>query len=258
MPMNMNMNVNMHILNNMLMKMIVVLVAAAMDASAGYDEPDGGVFVHTTDEGSLTAGGQLIWSQQAKLLPADWRQGDHFGRWMEAEGETLIVSSPLGGSARGSVYVFNGTQRHWSQVQRLRAFDGAAGHYFGEQMSLHGDRLVIGARGSQNTGGMVYVYERRSGQLFWSLQARLLPDLRDPESDPDNPVELPATNQWFGSGLSLHGRRVAVTARNDKFPGAQTGSVFVFEGSGGVWSQQQKLTAIDFQNYKQGEFLEVR
>ena len=36
--------------------------------------------------------------------------------------------------------------RHWSQVQRLYALDAAFGDTFGDTMSLHNNRLLIGAK----------------------------------------------------------------------------------------------------------------
>eukprot|EP01031_Cornospumella_fuschlensis_P032749 gene32749-39589_t len=77
-----------------------------------------GVFVHTTDEGYVR-NGQYVWSQQAKLVPRDIQPGDGFGSYMLATNNTLLISSPAAEFSRGVIYVFNGTLRHWSQIQRL-------------------------------------------------------------------------------------------------------------------------------------------
>ena len=77
--------------------------------------------------------------------------GDRFGKWMVTYNETILVASPSAANNRGFVYVFNGTLRHWSQVQKLLPADVGAGGYFGDYMSLHKDRVIIGAKGTLGT-----------------------------------------------------------------------------------------------------------
>lgn len=100
-------------------------------ALTGYssDKADPGIYVHTTDDGRAGRG-YFVWTQQAKLKPrdADPQDNAEFGKWMVSYNLTLLVSSPLSDEARGrdtgAVYVFNGTRRHWTQVQKLVAIDG--------------------------------------------------------------------------------------------------------------------------------------
>jgi hypothetical protein len=44
---------------------------------------------------------------------------------------TIVVSSPFAQNQRGFVYVFNGTLRHWSQMQKLAPADIGGGGFFG-------------------------------------------------------------------------------------------------------------------------------
>lgn len=182
----------------------------------GYDSANPGVYVHTTDTGQLKQGHE-VWSQQAKLVAVGAKATDHFGKWMVSFNQTLIISSPSASNNRGFVYVFNGTRRHWSQVQRLVAFDGSSGDYFGECMALHNDRLIIGARGQLSTAGAAFVYERTSGSILWSRQAKLV-------------AADSAVNQFFGERVALYGDSVAIIAHNDDYSGSQTGSAYIFTG----------------------------
>jgi hypothetical protein len=164
---------------------------------------------------------------------------------MVSYNQTLIVASPNELSKKGFVYIFNGTRRHWSQVQRIFAFDGNPGDYFGESMALHKNRLVIGARGTALGGGVAFVYERPANSIYWSRQAKLVP--RDQAAD-----------QNFAQRVALYEDTVAVSAKNGNTQGYFTGSAYLFTGSAGVWSQQQKLVATEFENYALGLNKEVR
>jgi hypothetical protein len=85
-----------------------------------------GIYIHTSDDGHVD-NRHLVWSQQAKLVAKDTTVNDKFGKWMVSHNQTIVVSAPLAGDKRGYVYIFNGTLRHWSQVQKLTAVDGDIG-----------------------------------------------------------------------------------------------------------------------------------
>lgn len=209
---------------------------------SGYTEEGNALYVHTTDEGYAYQGRE-IWTLQAKLVPNDGVVGDLFGKSVVSSDKTLIVSSPQHNRARGAIYVFNGTGRYWSQQQKIVAFDSFVNDLFGDSMALHNDRLVVSAK-TLSTLGSAYVFERSSGGIFWSLQARL------------QPMD-PGINQFFASKVRLHGDFVIASSRNDENAGDQTGSVYIFQVTNGIWSQQQKLFSEDFQNWNQGDFLNV-
>ena len=209
----------------------------------GYDGgADPGIYVHTNDDGYVV-NHQNLWSQQAKLAPGppfSARESDGFGTWMVADQRTLIVSSPYAGDRRGFAFIFNGTLRHWSFIQRLQAVEVQPGDLFGERMFMQGDTVAISAKGTENNGGVVYIFQRVGTSVFWSRQGKLIP--RDI-----------APNQYFGQTLALYGNTVVVGAKNDDYPGSQTGSAYVFASSRGLWSQQQKLIALEMQNYYREE-----
>lgn len=213
---------------------------------SGYDARNNspGIFVHTTDEGLLRHG-QYVWSQQAKLVPKGATSSDRFGQWMVATNTTLVVSAPYANSLRGFVYVFNGTQRHWSQIQRLRTGDSSSEDLFGEKMSLYKTRLIVSARGQASNAGAVYVYERQTNGLFWSLQSKLVPRDTDSGDNFGRDLSLYDTVAVISSTSDIRGDFMGVTPGNER-----TGSAYIFKGTGPLWSQQQKLVAVDMINYK--------
>lgn len=143
---------------------------------SGYDPSTSEIFVHTTDDGYVKDSNP-VWSQQAKLKPADnLVPTDWFGRTMVSFNQTLIVSAAGRINRRGAVYVFNGethaflsakhtlrtnhtltlfpsspyfslgSARHWSQIQLITAPETTEGDLFGDSLALHNDRLVIGEK----------------------------------------------------------------------------------------------------------------
>ena len=167
--------------------------------STGPLPSDVGVYIHTTDDGILRTGGLASWTVHAKLRPASIqatvRPGevasavklpDGFGSWLVGDASTIIVSAPGSFGASGAVYIFNGTLRHWTQIQTLavstavaaapgiytKDFDG--GDKFGGRMVLQDDRLLISSEGSDQAIGAAFVFERNTKTLTWSLQQKLV------------------------------------------------------------------------------------
>lgn len=228
---------------------------------SGYDRNQSGIYVHTTDEGLAIRGG-YIWSQQQKLVPlgSPVSTSDQFGKWMVHSSTTLIVAAPgMGAMAEGNVYVFNGTLRHWSQVQKLVPDDAKGKDLFGEYLALDENRLVIAAPGTAgSTGdgvGAAYIYERAVGQLQWSRSSKLI--ARDGQVDTE-----PGSNSF--KSVSLLGEWVVGSSKwdNPTISGycttsqsgmiqdrkcnvdEMTGSAYLFKLTSGVgWSQQQKLVS---------------
>jgi len=185
---------------------------------------------------------------------------------------TLLVSSPFKNvsqtiTAAGAVYVFNGTGRYWSQMQKLVPVDVKKGDEFGSMMRLDGNRAIIstiktdylneywGETQPYPNHGAAYIFERNSTTLMWSQQSKLFP--RD---------GVPGIQ--FGMSLAITGDYALVTSKaddktrveilesketdfsklaagSDADYGYYGGSVYVFKTINGQWSQQQKLTASD-------------
>eukprot|EP01038_Epipyxis_sp_PR26KG_P012234 gene12234-16390_t len=217
---------------------------------SGYSEDNSSIYIHTTDSGDLH-NGRSVWSQQARLSPKDAVSTDGFGSELVFHNQTIIVSSPFAKSSQGRVYIFNGTLRHWSQIQKLEASDGGANELFGETLALHGNRLLIGAKGAAaltiqttpivESAGAAYVYERPANGLYWSRQGKL--NARDA-----------GTGYKFAEKIALYKDTAVMSATNDlTYPysyESYSGSAYIFQGSGAKWSQQQKLISEDFQHYR--------
>ena len=180
------------------------------------------------------------WSQQQKLTASDAAAGDVFGGSVAIEGDTVVVGSRFDGDAgyrSGSAYVFVRNGSIWSQQQKLVASDASEQDEFGYSVAISGDTAVIGAPSDSTPGffdlvGSAYVFVRNGG--LWSQQAKLIAN------------ERPAARQ-LGWSVAVNGDLVVAGAPFESAAAFHTGSAYLFLRSGGVWSQDQKLTASDAQ-----------
>lgn len=116
------------------------------------------------------------WVQAAKLQPTDI--GYFFGGSVSISGDRLIVGVSADddlGTDSGSVYVFEYDGADWVKTTKLLAADGAAGDWFGSDVALSGNQIVIGAGGNDDLGdrsGSVYVFDYDG--ISWHETAKLL------------------------------------------------------------------------------------
>jgi hypothetical protein len=118
----------------------------------------------------------------------------------------------------------------------LGAFDGLSQDEYGKSVARSGDTLAVGAWTdwtSTNQGGSVYIYVRSGSN--WVLQQKIAP-------------QFPSSQYRFGESLALEGDRLVVGSSWDHELQYQSGAVYVFERTGGVWSQTAKLkgSAVSF------------
>jgi len=202
------------------------IVAATGDDDGGSSSGSAYVFVRS--------GG--VWRRGAKFTASDAAAGDNFGSSVAFSGDTAVVGAYLdndGGTDSGSAYVFVGSGGVWTQQAKLTAADAAAADLFGYSVALSGDTAVVGALYDDDGGtdsGSAYVFVRSGG--VWTQQAKLT-------------AADAAAGDWFGYSVALSGDTAVVGAHQDDDGGTTSGSAYVFVRSGGVWTQQAKLTAAD-------------
>ncbi len=175
----------------------------------------------------------------AKLLASDGAASDGFGKSVCLSGLTAVVGA-YGDDDRalnaGAAYIFEKIGGVWTERAKLLASDGAAGDRFGVSVSICGETALVGAHGDDRGSavGAAYVFERVGGA--WIQTAKLL------ASDG-------AAGDFFGVSVSLSGDAAIVGASRDDDRGADSGSAYIFEKVGGVWTQIAKLLDSDGQFY---------
>jgi hypothetical protein len=144
-------------------------------------------------------------------------------------GDTALIGAygVFADGVSGAAYVFVRSGSVWSQQQKLRPGEG--GVWFGWSAAISGDMAVVGSPFSGDAGsnsGSAYVFVRSGG--VWSRQKLTASDA--------------ATGDVFGYSVAISGDTAVVGSPGDSDAGFSSGSAYVFVRSGGLWSQQQKLT----------------
>ncbi|MDH3637793.1 MAG: cadherin-like beta sandwich domain-containing protein [Gammaproteobacteria bacterium] len=212
-------------------------------------------------------------AQQAYVKASNTGSDDNFGRSVALSGDTLAVGAINEGSngtgvnggaqadnsalASGAVYVFTRSNGLWSQQAYIKASNTDAADRFGASIALSGNTLAVGAFGEDSNGtgvngdaqgdntasfaGSVYVFTRSNG--VWSQQAYIKASNIDADDRFGISVALSGNTLAVGaSGEDSNGTGVNGGAQADN-SAVDSGAVYVFTRSMGVWNQQAYIKA---------------
>lgn len=183
-----------------------------------------------------------MWIEEAMLLPSDSRFGHNFGRSVSLSGDRALIGADgddVNGDYSGSAYVFEFNGSSWVETAKLMPADGSGDDFFGNTVSLVGDRALISAYGDSENGyrsGSVYIFEFDGST--WSETNKLLP--ADGEA-----------YDLFGRSLSQDGNRILIGAPGEDENGVASGAAYIFELSGMSWIEVAKLLPAEGQ---EGDF----
>jgi hypothetical protein len=174
---------------------------------------------------------------QQQVFGSDTSAGDTFGDRVAIQGDRAVVGAEFQGTTfsfrPGAAYVFERGPTGWVEVARLASPVPANNERFGSDVALDGDRIVVGAYGSdQGTGqyaGAAYVFDLGPGG--WQYSATLA-------------APAPAFGDLLGNDVDLEGDRVVVGMEDDENAhGGRAGSVLVFERVAGAWGLAAELSS---------------
>ena len=192
------------------------------------------------------------WSLQATLQAKDAAVNDSFGSSVGIHGNTAIVGAPYdddNGPTSGSVYIFvrdeNGV---WTQDAKLLKSGGSAGEYFGSEVAIDMETIVVGAKRDDQRGtnsGSAFVY-RLVPSGGWVEEAKLM-------------AYDAGSGDYFASAVAIDGDMIAVGVALDDDNAHSTGSAYLFKrNEADEWSQQLKFLASDGESHdKFGQALGV-
>ena len=122
----------------------------------------GAVFVYTRTSGS--------WSRQTLITPPTGAA--EFADSMALYGDLLVAGAPdtdlTSVNAEGAAYVFQrDSSGNWNQLVRLEAHDGTSADTqsnaaFGSAVGIHGNTVIVGAKGYSSMTGRAYIYQDAS------------------------------------------------------------------------------------------------
>jgi hypothetical protein len=172
------------------------------------------------------------WTQLDKLTASDAGNGHNFGASVAIDGNTAAIGAILKGTTGGGYIFRDNGAGDWTQVDLLTPDDAMNGDQFGYSIAISGNTAVVGAWKNNASRGKAYVF-RDNGAGDWTQIAKLTAD------------DAMAGDQ-FGVSVAISGTTALVGAHFDSnMAGPLTGAVYVFEESGGAWSQVDKLIASD-------------
>ncbi len=209
-------------------------------------------------------------AQQAYLKASNTGAHDEFGGSVAAFGDTIVVGAALEKSSAtgvngnqadnsmngaGAAYVFVRDGDSWSQQAYLKASNTGAQDFFGYEVAISGDTIVVGApkesssasgvNGNQadnsaQAAGAAYIFVR-TGDM-WTQQAYLK-------------ASNPGVVDGFGISVAVSGDTVVVGAPGESSSATgvdgqqlddsalRAGAAYVFVRRGTTWSQQAYLKA---------------
>ncbi len=197
------------------------------------------------------------WVQVQKIVASDRRNNDEFGRSVSISGNYAIVGAAYNDydendanflvNNPGAAYIFERVSGTWTQVQKIVASDRAIGDYFGWNVSISGDYLIVGSYWNDldenggdyvNRAGAAYIFER-DGNGDWNQVNKIVNSDREEDDS-------------FGWSVAISGDYAVVGAPNESHDKVGnnyveiSGSAYVFERDGnGDWSEVDKIVASD-------------
>ena len=190
-----------------------------------------------------------IWEQKTKkyaTVPHAWAR---FGFEVSLTDSVALIGAPyesldeqnlnpLGDA--GAAYIFRlNSQGQWNQSQKIVSSQRGIDYYFGDGVSISGEKLVVGAPGfdsvTANIGGAVYFFEEDSTGNWLETQQHFEPGWRYHDNH-------------YGSAVQIFENTAIVGAPGFELGGftKEYGAVFIYERqNNGNWQKIRRILASD-------------
>jgi hypothetical protein len=167
------------------------------------------------------------WVQQTKLVAFDGEEEDYFGSSVEIFGDYIVIGAPWHNHNdvySGAAYVYKRDGSDWTFQTKLVASDAQAYDLFGSSVSINGDYIVIGARGSQ---GSAYIFTLQGST--WVEQEKLID-------------EQGQSGDNFGCSVSIDNEFVVIGAKGVN---NARGSAYIYKLTDLTWEKHIQLNISD-------------
>ena len=197
---------------------------ASQGAAFVYVRNDQGTPLNKTDD---------TWDYQATLFAPDAEEYDYFGSSIEISGDTAVIGARTGKDSflsTGAVYVFTRTGTTWNFEQKLLASDNDHLDYFGLDVAIDGETIMVSAEGfgwGDNVNGAVYVFNRIN-DTWTETQILSNPYLNDVDE--------------YGSAIDFEGSTLVVSSYEESDSGNQ-GTIYIYQLQNEQWTLAQTLKA---------------
>ena len=163
------------------------------------------------------------WNETQKLTASDSNGFDLFGSALSLDGHRAVIGAngdDAAGSSSGAAYVFDFDGIGWNESTKLSPLDAGPNTYFGQSVSLDGDRVLVGAIGGDSYTGAAYVFEYSVNSWVEGQKVRPSGSMQD---------------DWFGTSVKLDGDRAFIAALSNRNGDSHSGSAHIFELGGTGW-----------------------
>ena len=176
------------------------------------------------------------WVEQSKITSIT--SFERFGADVAIDGDYIIVGADQASynnqSAAGAAYIFHRVGDTWIQQAKIRASNASANYFFGRDVDISGDYVIVGANTAdydQGNKGYSYIFHRVGDT--WVQQAQF---------DSDG---LSLSNDAYGNAVAIDGDYAVVGAYYDQYRGA----IYIYHRVGDTWVYQSKVTSEDIAQF---------
>lgn len=175
-----------------------------------------------------------VWVQEAKLYAPAISANYYMGPAVSISGPWIFAGvghDSVNGYQAGAVHVYHFNGAEWVFTTTLTPSDAASGFYFGDSVSIDGNRAVVGA--PYASAAYVFAFDGAN----WIEEAKLtLPGIR------------------FGDSVAIRGDTIIVGAPYEDTPLVDnSGAAYVFRLINGSWVQEAMLTNPAYHTHFFGE-----
>jgi hypothetical protein len=168
------------------------------------------------------------------LRSPDGGSWEYFGRWVAAEGDVVVIGEPeyglpqFGPAGRGAAYVYryHPGSGAWEYEAQLLPFGPDEGILFGDQVTIDGDVIVVGAPGWAYPEGRVFVYRYDPETSMW-LGEQVL-------ASPNGPAD-----SSFGDRLDVGGGVISAHAMSGYH------YLYRYDAQSGQWNFEQQILSAE-------------
>ena len=186
------------------------------DVGTNYPNEGGVAYVFAKN-----SGGTNNWGQIAKLKPDVSTDFDYFGASISIFEEQVLIGAPGYGELNrttGRAFLFaknSGGTNNWGQVAELKSSNPQINASFGVSVSIHSERIIIGADTDNNFKGRAYVFTFRKSSAQWEEQDVLF----DPYG---------VKGDKFGNSVSMIGDVALIGSPGVDEKGHNSGCAYIF------------------------------
>ncbi len=236
-----------------------------------HDETGGNYLYHAGSVYVFDRDGGGAWNQSQKIVASDRSEdinypggysgedvSDLFGGSVDIWGDYLVVGAhhhdygpagpPTGALwSSGAAYIFERNAGVWSEVQKIQNFDREGWDRFGYAVAVDSiyiavsayseDEIEDGVSDPLTNPGSVYIFERDGGGT-WNPAQKIVPNDR-------------SSGDHFGYSVDIRDSLMVIGTHSDDHDETggdlltDAGSTYIFQLSGGTWTQFQKIDASD-------------